>query len=81
MKTSVPQFPKVSTARGTQVHPTPDILVHWSGACVSQLQGLLHSPFDTRMTGVSGDVTMISSAAGLPLSHPAMSTSAGGYGL
>ncbi|KAL5475749.1 hypothetical protein EMCRGX_G025599 [Ephydatia muelleri] len=25
--------------------PTPDSLVHWSGTCVSQLPGLLHTPF------------------------------------
>ena len=70
---SFPQCPKVSTASGMHTHPS-------SGHLVSLVECFLHSaawaaaPEEVlashKVAGVRGEVTVISKAAGLPLSQP-----------
>ena len=68
-------LPCISTATGMQVHPNPmhfrplESCLQVSAARVSAPTIQLDPP---KMQGVRGDVTVIYSAAGLPLSHPAM---------
>ena len=68
----MPQLQYVSTVNGMKVQLGP---LDWSFLLVGLLApAICHDP--SRMAGVSGDLTMISRAAGLPLSHPVMGTSA-----
>ena len=60
--------------------PTLGILDHLSGAYGPQLHRLRHQPGDhdlLKMAEQSGEVMVRSSAAGLPLSQPAIRMSAG----
>ncbi|KAL5457011.1 hypothetical protein EMCRGX_G034244 [Ephydatia muelleri] len=75
-----PQLPYVSIATRMQVHPNSrhfgplESCLRASAATAAAPAIRLDSP---KMAGVRDDVTVISSAAGLPLSHPAMRISAG----
>ena len=77
---SFPQLPYVSIATRMQVHPNSrhfgplESCLRASAATAAAPAIRLDSP---KMAGVRGYVTVISSAAGLPLSHPAMKISAG----
>ena len=72
---SFPQLPYISTATGMQVHHNYRHLrplessLRASAAKAAAPTIWLDFP---KMAGVRGDVTAISSATGLPLSHPAM---------
>ena len=74
-----PQSPYVSTANGTQVHPNS---THFGSLATSLRNSATTAAISavkqdsSRMAGVSGDVTVISKAAGDPLSHLATRTSA-----
>ena len=71
-----PNCHKSPLPMGCRTSPTLGTWVHWSGACGSLLPGLPHQP-GNKMTEQSGEVMVRSSAAGLPLSQPAMRMSAG----
>ena len=74
---SLPQFPYVPMECRTNL--TPGIWVHWSLVYGPLLQGLLQQfgEMTHLRWPVRGDVMVMSSAAGMPLSHPGMKMSAG----
>eukprot|EP00731_Ephydatia_muelleri_P011403 Em0006g297a len=70
----------VSTANGTQVHPSSKHLGSLA-TCLRDSAATAAAPAveqdSSRMEGLSGDVTVISKAAGKPFSHLVTRTSAG----
>ena len=76
---SLPQLPNVSTARGMHDRPSAWHLALAACFLVSAAKAAAPSWMlaSFRVTGVRGEVTVTSKAAGLALSHPSTSTSAG----
>ena len=74
---SLPQLPNVSTATGMHDHPSAWHLASLAAcflvsAAKAAAPSLMLASF--RVTGVRGEVTVTSKAAGLALSHPSLGT-------